>query len=289
MLDSAGLNMPSRSPMDVLVTRPGDAGRELCRLLTQSGGRSDGHPPPSRAIHCPLFELTAADTQHSLADQLADLRAACSIFVSVPAVRFTQPLLAAGGFAHGHDQSHDQSHNLGQLIAVGPATAAALREAGAEDVLLPRRHDSEGVLALPILKTPKPAAGPVALFHAPGGRTLIENTLEQRGWRVVSLPVYQRRALALPSAALDAVGRDSRPILVFTSATAMSGLLQALPVRQAGHVLGARWVVASRRLAETARAMGALEVTVAEGAGNPALLRAITTLTGGDGAHAPAQ
>ncbi|MBH04275.1 MAG: hypothetical protein CMP08_09195 [Xanthomonadales bacterium] len=83
----------------------------------------------------------------------------------------------------------------GRLVAVGQATAAALRAITGRTVAVPETHDSEGLLARPELAGENPAR--VALLTGEGGRTLLADTLAERGFDVERVALYRRRAARL--------------------------------------------------------------------------------------------
>lgn len=75
----------------------------------------------------------------------------------------------------------------GKVVAVGSATAAALRSVGIEADGVAEQSDQEGVLEL----LPQTMAGQVVLFPcSERARPMLTDTVTQRGGQVVVLPVY---------------------------------------------------------------------------------------------------
>ena len=98
-------------------------------------------------------------------------------------------------------------------LAVGPTTADVLISGGIADVITPSdRHDSEGVLALPMLD--RVAGRRIVIFRGESenndGRDLFRSTISSRGAIVESVACYRRDKPSIdPSPVLDA-WRDGR-------------------------------------------------------------------------------
>lgn len=156
------------------------------------------------------------------------------------------------------------------IAAIGPATAAALHEAGWPTLQPPAGgFTSEAFLQMPELQA---APGRALVFAAPGGREALLDGLLERGWQAEMAIVYQRETLAPGPAALARLQGAERVVSIWTSGTAMQSLLAALPEEIRGKLLQGVFVVVSARLAETARRLGAQAVQVAAGPDNAALL-----------------
>lgn len=149
-------------------------------------------------------------------------------------------------------------------LAVGSATAAALRRAGIADPQAPERMDSEGLLALPALQ--KVDGREIGLLTAPGGRDRIAPTLTTRGARVRRADIYAREAVTPAAATLARLRALRAPLLLpVSSGEALATALAALPADLAARLRGARVLAASERLAAMARAAGCTEVRIAAG------------------------
>ena len=106
------------------------------------------------------------------------------IFVSANAVAYGLPILQRAG----------KIAASAEIFAIGRATAAALADAGFNDVVSPQQSiDSEGLLAMPQLQS---VAGRHMILvkgvSELGGRTLLEQTLAARGARMTLLECYRR-------------------------------------------------------------------------------------------------
>jgi uroporphyrinogen-III synthase len=170
--------MPDSRPLSgltIVVTRPQSQAAETARALREAG---------AAVIEYPVLEIVPLRT--SIAED--DLtRAAAVIFVSANAVEHGLPVLRAAG-----PIAPDTL-----MMAIGNATANALRNAAIERVVSPQQSiDSEGLLALPQLRQ---VQGQLIILikgrSASGGRTLIEQTLSGRGATVMALECYERRDL----------------------------------------------------------------------------------------------
>ena len=139
--------------------------------------------------------------------------------------------------------------------AVGAGTAAALRRAGIDAVVSPSRMDSEGLLALAELQSPRGRS--VGLIAAPGGRDLIAPTLRKRGARVLRADVYRRVEAALSHVSVSRLrALRSRPWVAASSGEALALVLSRLPAELADKLRMADVAAASERLAQAAREAG---------------------------------
>ena len=158
----------AKGPLDgvgVLVTRPADQARELCTAIEAAGGE---------AIRFPVIEIRPRE-RTAIEAEVAGLDAPdICVFVSRNAVEF------------GLDFAADAL-----IAAVGPATAAAVEEAGHIVSIRPAEgYDSEHLLAEPALADV--SGRTIRIVRGNGGRELLGRTLEQRGAAVHYLEVYAR-------------------------------------------------------------------------------------------------
>jgi len=143
----------------------------------------------------------------------------------------------------------------GQIwVAVGAGTAQRLRRVGVKNVVTPEQMDSEGLLALPVLRVLDGQR--VGLLTAPGGRGLIAPTLQQRGACVVRADVYERVLVSPTPAALAQLMKPGPLWLALSSQGALMAVLDALPEPARQRLLSARVVAASERLARVAVELG---------------------------------
>jgi uroporphyrinogen-III synthase len=148
--------------------------------------------------------------------------------------------------------------------AIGGGTAAVLRRAGIDPVLTPIRMDSEGLLALPVLRDIKGRL--IALITAPGGRDRIAPSLRARGAQLQRVDVYTREPLIPSAAALARLrGIRGRWLVPLSSGEALQHLSRVLPDDLAMRLRNADVVAASLRLAQLAREVGCVRIRLASG------------------------
>ena len=165
----------------------------------------------------------------------------------------------------------------GQVFyAIGGGTATTLRRMDIDEVCVPMRMDSEGLLALPALRDVRDCD--IGLITAPGGRNRIGPDLQARGARVHRADVYVREAIALSSASIARLRAFAGPLLLpVSSGEALSAALTAAPADIATRLRGAVVLAASERLAAFARDAGCIDVRVAAGPRPAQLLAAAFT------------
>jgi uroporphyrinogen-III synthase len=255
----------------------------------------------------PLAGLTIVITRppEQAAPTVHALRAAGAAVLEYPvldivAIAATPPRLGKGAYAaifvsanavqHGTALVRDIARHSPALIvfAIGNATAAALREAGFENVVSPQQSsDSEGLLALLQLQTEQVKGQHVVLVRgksAGGGRKLIEETLSARGAGVHAVECYERR-VATPSseqgaALLAALQSPRKPAVMALSVETLDNLLDTLTGvdRAAGDLLrSATLLVPHARVAAAARERGFANVVEVPLSTEP-LIAALTTL-----------
>lgn len=156
-------------------------------------------------------------------------------------------------------------------VAVGAATAAALRERGVAAVA-PEDERSEGILDLPIDAFD---GGDVLIVGGEGGRRALDAALGERGAHVTRVAVYRRIGTAADPSDIE----PRRYAAVVVSSVAGGAALAAVGHPGAGSdVRGLRVIVPSERVADAMRAMGFVRVTVSDGAGPAAVVRALASV-----------
>jgi len=158
-------------------------------------------------------------------------------------------------------------------VAVGAGTAQRLHDIGMKGVITPERMDSEGLLALPILRALHGQR--VGLLTAPGGRGLIAPTLQQRGACVVRANVYERVTVSTAPTALARLMEPGPLWLALSSQGALIAVLDALPESARQRLRCARVVAASERLARIAIELGFAAPLIASDARPMSLVRVI--------------
>lgn len=223
------------SGLGVIVTRPARQAAGIAMSLTVLGATPILFPaivilpPPNRLA---LDHAHASLAQYDLA-----------IFVSANAVEYGVP---------------DPRRWPAQLrtFAPGPGTAAALVGAGITQPIIPATsYDSEGLLALPELTA---VAGKRALiFRGEGGRTLLGDTLRERGATVEYVDCYRR---AVPQSGVDGLAaalRERRAdALTLTSSEGLDNLCALLDTGALRELQALPTFVPHPRIVDHARAKG---------------------------------
>lgn len=241
----------------IAITRPAGTGRALARRVRALGGTPLSLPGSS--LRPPR------DAKAARAELRAALACEVVIFTSPAAVRFAR--------ATGPLRSH------AHVLAPGAGTLHALRRAGLASTQAPTREDSEGILALPVLRNVRGQR--IGIVGAAGGRGLLDRELAARGASVAHGFVYRRLPARLDRRHADALRRDTRkPLFVLlSSAEALANILGGLPDDANRALLAGTAVASSPRLATAARKAGFARVLRAESAHVNAMLAAVVADT----------
>jgi uroporphyrinogen-III synthase len=241
------------APGRILVTRSQPGAGQLVDALGAAGFTATALPvldiqalpaPPNRGV---LHELD---------------RFALVIFVSTHAVGFGMPMIEA---------IWREPPRGPTWLAVGDATAAALARWGVV-ALVPDRHSSDGILALP--QAAAVAGRRVLIVAGEGGRTDLQEVLTQRGASVELLTVYRRVPLR-GSSELAAL-REQLDAVVISSAD--GGRAFAALWTAAGGSRGIPLVVPSARVAAAMRSLDFSAVVTSAGADSDAVIDALRSM-----------
>ncbi len=245
--------------MTILVTRPSPAAEELVVRLRLRG---------LVAWSFPLIEFTPGRDLERLPRQLATLHDGDLVFaLSQQAIHYAQPCLQQADLTWPANLNY---------YAIGRTTALALHTVNGLPVEYPlERESSEVLIQLPALRA---VNGKHALIlRGNRGRDLLSETLRQRGAEITSLECYQRCEKNY-----DGLheGRRWRERGITTLVVTSGEMLQQLhslfsTMDRDEWLLRCRLIVVSERLATLAREFGWQDITVADGADNDALLRAL--------------
>jgi uroporphyrinogen-III synthase len=226
----------------VLVTRPLQQATALAQAIRRAGGSAFVFPAleieavPIATLNEPLARLAAAD---------------CVIFISPNAAQFGMAAIGA-------------LPPLAQCFAVGPGTARALAELAVADVVTPDGQDSEALLALPQLHDV--AGKRVVIVRGVGGRSLLADTLRERGATVDYLECYRRVRPDADATALlanwQAGGIDA---VTVTSAETLHNLATLLGDAGRPLLLHTPLFVPHEKIAAAARQFGIAQVIATAG------------------------
>ena len=249
----------------VLVTRPRTQALELVDAIENLGG----------GAYCfPVIDIAALD-ELDVKNSAAALEARdIVIFVSRNAVEY--------GIQHAHG---------GQVAAIGPATAQAIRDAGrVVDIQSASGYDSEHLLAEPRFQDV--GGKRVRIIRGSQGRELLADELLARGASVDYLSVYERR---LPAVAADSLADlESRwrqgliNVITIMSVQSLANLIELLPAWCAAQIESTPLVTPSGRvLKEALDRYPASRPILAPGPGANDMVQAIIALQSTDSGIAP--
>ena len=214
----------------------------LCRLLEAQGAST---------LRFPAVEIRPLGDRRTLAAHLGDLdHFDLVIFTSANAVRFGVSFL-------------DQRRGL-TLVAIGPATARALNQAGYRVAIQPNESiDTEGLLRHAQLE--HVAGHRILMIKGGDGRELLREELTKRGATVVSADVYERAPATPSAAALTTVherfASGAMQVITATSLEVGRNLLNLAtgaraPPELRGEFEKVHWLVPSERVALGLRELG---------------------------------
>jgi len=242
----------------VLITRPYDASRQLADRLEVHG---------LFPVVMPLYTFKARqpDVDIGSAWSASDSRK-LAVFTSTRAVQFGLPLISR----------QDPIDDL-EIAVVGSATRASLEAAGYPAHLQAKTgFTSEDLLQIPGLAE---RAGVAIIFCAPGGRETLLNGLRALGWNTFNAMVYERVPLQPEPAQVDCLRDCDDLISIWTSISALKLAEEYLPRDLWGKILNSPALVISSRIEHHLSQRGASSVELADGPGNPDLLKSVLRLT----------
>ncbi|MEE8118045.1 MAG: uroporphyrinogen-III synthase [Gammaproteobacteria bacterium] len=207
----------------VLVTRPASQTSGFCERIERSGGS---------VISFPTIEIQPCEAP---TDDLPSVDAL--IVTSSNAVKYGAQVFDRLAGSNPHSP----------MIAVGKATAAALRKAGFTVDYVPEIAGSEGILALAMLHDP--AIRSTVILRGQESRNLLQEALEKRGIRVTALEVYKRALPTVNTAPLLAAWQNGNIQLVTThSRAALENLNKLLKTGEKELLHGSQLVVPTTRM-----------------------------------------
>ncbi len=240
----------------IAVTRPLHQAENLCRAIEAEGGR---------AFRFPVIDILPPADRTPLQSRLQDLSAyRLGIFISANAVHHTYQLRDERPLPEGLLRA-----------AVGQATARALAVHGQPaQVLPPAPYNSEALLALPELRLLQGKR--VIIFRGNQGRTLLADTLRERGAQVEQAEVYRRVPSDSDPEPLYRLWDEGRlDMIIVTSNEGLRNLFDRVDTGYREKLLETLLVVISERSATLARKLGFVRpAVVASAASDAALLEA---------------
>lgn len=241
--------------LNCIVTRYGDAGRQLCNMIEQHGGT---------AWHVPTIEIVPLPVRQPSQPQLP-AQADIVFFASRAAVMHGLPALQP-----------ELLRNAKVIAAIGKTTAAALAEHGITPVLTPdpAAQESEGLLALPEFTNLDGKT--VLVVRGRQGRGLLVEQMTARGAFVNIFECYRREPLPLDRKRFGQMTAKLPLAIIFASnseANALAGWLQAEDMALPGETILVAPTSRMLKLADTFTLQHA--PWIAGNAANPALLETL--------------
>ena len=245
----------------VIVTRPQEQAQVLENALSALG---------ADVICIPGLVILPTVDEWAIKQQFQDLDGYQHlIFTSVNAVQFGMQWI---------DRYWPQWPVGVYCYSVGPGTASALTEHHIHSQL-PQQFSSEGLLALPALQGIKDQR--VLIVKGHGGRTLLKETLQERGAQVSCVDVYSRVCPEPEPGAvtqLDVWLAENNPIVLLLSSVDVLENLKIQLASSWNNLKKAFVLVISERIAQRVRLEGFTQVSVSPGPGNDIVINTLVSL-----------
>jgi len=264
------MRIKNNTKFNVLITRPEEKGLQLTQQLNSIGINS---------ICQSFFEYQPYTNEQQIRQMLKKSPPDIIIFVSVAAVIFANRALRI------KEWFNKSSSQPIQVFAVGHATKKALNGCSIEDVISHKDQNSEGLLTLCGLNEVQYKN--ILIVRGDGGREYLNDILSERGATVNYLESYQRIWLTFNHAIVKQWQADQINVIVVTSNALLQRIvdlittfINTLPSDEklmlSHWQQNCLWVVASRRIAERAKALGLINIVNAKGANDQAIIKALS-------------
>jgi uroporphyrinogen-III synthase len=249
------------STLNVLITRPEEKGQELALQLEKLG-----MVPTCQAF----FDYQPLASTLQMQNTLI-LNPDIIIFVSVAAVTYANSCYPIKSWQAKH------------FIAVGEATQLALQSCVDQGtrIYCPKIHNSEGVLALPLLE--KVEGKNIVIVRGDGGREHLKNTLENKQAKVTYIESYQKIWRTLNKNIVKKWQEQQINCIVITSNALLESVVHLIdsvshtdsPNSTLSLKNSCLWIVASKRIADNAKQLGLTKVINANGASDQAIIASL--------------
>lgn len=227
-------------------------------------------------FHCPVMQITSFAEAHSenasevngIKPQIQNFdQYQIAIFISRTAARLGMKWLSA--------YWPDLPEHV-RYYAVGKSTAALLLEHGIEAEVPEQAFSSEGLIALPSLQN---IVGEQAMiFAGEGGRSLLAQTLENRGAIVSKCDLYRREATtAFATQIITLLADQSVDLVIVHSGELLVQLIAIVPGDLQEALVALPVLVPSERVADMARSKG-FSIVICAGSALPDSM--VSALTG---------
>ncbi len=266
MIQQFLVNKTHLASQRILVTRPKGQAQGLLTAITNLGGV---------AISLPTIDIVELEDKQALIEGVIGLdKIDIAIFVSRNAVAFAMPLIKA---------HWPQLPPSLQLAAIGRGTQAALINHGLSVTILPEQGaNSEALLAEPALQ--QVMGKQITIFAGMGGRTLLVDTLRQRGVSVTKLDCYRRCSPEYSEAEIQQrLTAKPLDLVIATSNEGLENLIAILGKDRQAMLFKTPLIVISQRMRAFAEALGWQGIIVeSPDASDEAIIKTITRYIGID-------
>lgn len=239
----------------VLTTRPTQQANALCQAIENLGGR---------CLNLPCIEIVSDAAHPDVASLMHTIDSFhCLIFVSANAV-------------HSLLNSYPEAANGKTVIAIGPGTGNALADHAVTVDFIPEHYSSEGLLKLPELNQVSGQHLLIACGHQ--SRTLLANTLRERGAKVAVCCCYHRKLPNIDTdIALPTQQRQHIDCIIACSAESLHNLQQLLS-NDLAWLYSTPLIVISDKMAEQAKQSGwNTPIHIAENASESAIISTLSS------------
>lgn len=179
----------------ILNTRPAHQSKNLTELLRKSG---------AEVFELPIFEIQAI-TFDAQSITTSDMM----IFLSANAV--------------DNFFSQYKKNISGKIIAIGSATADALKKHAVENIIIPEKFSSEGILEMPLLKNITHQK--ISIFSGENSKSLLPIELKNRGAIVHKIICYRRVEIEYDMQKIFPSLQNKIDSVIVTSGETLEGLL----------------------------------------------------------------
>lgn len=248
-------HQPQPKISQLIITRPTGQADQLINKIRSVIENQAGENSPIAVKHLPLLQIMSLEFD---LPETSNFEAA--IFIS--------------GNAANYFFSKRQLSDT-KLFAVGENTALQVEKHCSQKVIFPSQMNAEGLLDLPDLKSIR--GQDWLIVKGEGGRSILRQTLVERGAFVSELDVYQRKLPDLEQQQTIYKAQNQQSVWIITSAEALEHLHRILELNKTP-THQTKIIVSSDRLAIMAKQKGFLIVAQSKGAAESQLVECVRTL-----------
>lgn len=247
--------MKAKTSKVILITRPVHQAQRLCQLISQMG---------AKAVSFPTICIKSIANKTTFKNTLQRLtKYDFAIFVSANAVSAVQSLWPK------------DPNSLPTIIAIGPGTARALEKNHIRVDAMPNEYNSEGIIALPQLKTVQNKS--IVIFCGEKSRPFLKNELQKRGAQIDTAICYCRQCPIPTKKAITELRSNSIDLIVSTSQESLRNLAILLPRSENQWLYEKQLLVINSTMVTLAKQFGFTnDIIIAKNASDEAIAEAST-------------